>query len=306
MGQRTSASVTIFAVLFLALLPITGDSDARNSETVVPAKPSAARSSRGHSTSICGLRARIGMIDTIVEVSHPALKARRITQRSFLRAPSHQSAEHGTAVAALLVGEGGLLPDAELFVAAALEQKPDGSMRLQLTALLQALDWMAANGVKAVNISFEAEPNGVLGLILDRAAANGLVLMAAAGNGGPTDVPPYPAAHPSVIAVTAVDARMRVYRHANRGSYIDFAAPGVGVKTAGRHGWRRQSGTSFAVPYVTAAAALLLAAGVPPDNAAIRAAIAEQALDLGPVGRDNTYGWGFVNPRQAIDCASAS
>ncbi len=104
------------------------------------------------------------------------------------------------------------------------------------------------------------------------------------------------------MAVTAVDKRMRVYRHSNRGSYIDFAAPGVGIRTA--VGWRRQSGTSFAVPYVTAAAALLLTAGVSPDNAAIRAAIAGQAVDLGPVGRDDTYGWGFVSPHQAVGCTS--
>ena len=39
----------------------------------------------------------------------------------------------------------------------------------------------------------------------------------------------YPAAYSGVVAVTAVDSRLEVYRRANRGDYIDIAAPGVNL-----------------------------------------------------------------------------
>ncbi|GIR72397.1 MAG: hypothetical protein CM15mP74_36480 [Halieaceae bacterium] len=38
--------------------------------------------------------------------------------------------------------------------------------------------------------------------------------------------PMYPAAYPQVVAVTATDARGRAFRLANRGEYVDIAAPG--------------------------------------------------------------------------------
>ncbi len=304
MSLRRGTFAAVFAFALLVLLPTIAE-NAHAMKGRQSAKPTELAAKRTDQAVGCGFSARIGMIDTTVDASHPALKSGRITQRSFLSAPD-RLAEHGTAVAALLVGEEGLLPEAELFVAAALEQRRDGSMRLQLKALLQALDWLAANDVKVVNMSFEAEPNGVLGLILERAADNGLVLIAAAGNGGPTALPPYPAAHPRVMAVTAVDQHFRVYRHANRGDYIDFAAPGVDLTTAVRDGWRRQSGTSFAAPYVTATVASLLTAGVVPETSAIRAAIADRAVDLGPAGPDDTYGGGFVRPWRPTYCRSAS
>src|SRR3546814_20736826 len=54
-----------------------------------------------------------------------------------------------------------------------------------------------------------------------------MLLVAAAGNEGPHAAPVFPAGYPSVLAVTAVDASLQPYRHANRGDYIDLAAPGV-------------------------------------------------------------------------------
>src|SRR3546814_4413372 len=97
-------------------------------------------------------------------------------------------------------------------------------------------------------------------LTVERARAGGMRLVAAAGNEGPHAAPVFPAGYPSVLAVTAVDASLQPYRHANRGDYIDLAAPGVDVWSARRgQGGRYNSGTSFAAPFVAAAAALVLA-----------------------------------------------
>src|SRR6185436_17405125 len=83
-------------------------------------------------------------------------------------------------------------------------------------------------------------------------AARGVVFVAAAGNGGPGASAGYPAAYKEVIAVTAVDRKGGSYDHANRGDYIDVAAPGVQIRTSlppAREGVL--SGTSFAAPFVT-------------------------------------------------------
>ena len=89
------------------------------------------------------------------------------------------------------------------------------------------------------------------------ATRKGVVFVAAAGNGGPDAPAGYPAAYDEVIAVTAVDRKGGNYDHANRGTYIDVAAPGVQIWTAlpdGEEGLL--SGTSFAAPFVTAVAAV--------------------------------------------------
>jgi subtilisin family serine protease len=125
-------------------------------------------------------------------------------------------------------------------------------------------------------------------------AARNLPVVAAAGNGGPGAAPAYPAAYPSVLAVTAVDQRLRLYRYANRGDYLQLAAPGVDIwtPTAGGSGDYRQ-GTSFATPYVTAVVVGLLSRERLP-LATLTQRLANNARDLGAPGRDPLYGWGLV------------
>jgi subtilisin family serine protease len=99
-----------------------------------------------------------------------------------------------------------------------------------------------------------------------------------------------------VIAVTAVDAADKRYKLANRGRYIDVAAPGVDVLVpidGGRH--ELVSGTSFATAYVSGIAALLLERDPALDPARLAQLIAAGADDIGPAGRDDDFGDGRVN-----------
>jgi subtilisin family serine protease len=124
-------------------------------------------------------------------------------------------------------------------------------------------------------------------------SANGVMFVAAAGNGGPNAQPSYPAAYKQVFAVTAVDKNLRSYIHASHGDYIDVAAPGVGIWTAipnVMEGY--QSGTSFAVPHVTAI--LAAAHGQVADKSKQGFLRALTIRDLGPAGRDPIYGRGLV------------
>jgi hypothetical protein len=257
----------------------------------------------------CGRGLRIGALDTGVATAMPGLRGADIVERSFLPAGAKTaSPEHGSAVAWLLVGRSsrggtGLLPGAQLLVANVFMTQPDGATAADVVALVTGMDWLLLRNVTVINMSFAGKGNAVVDLALQRALARGAIVVAAAGNDGPAAPPAFPAAEPGVIAVTAVDSHARPYEDANRGDYIDFAAPGVRVWTPGPGATGSyRTGTSFAAPFVTAAVAARLAGGAKPDPARIAAVLAETALDLGEPGRDPVFGSGLI--QSASPCSA--
>jgi subtilisin family serine protease len=122
---------------------------------------------------------------------------------------------------------------------------------------------------------------------------DGVIFIAAAGNDGPSAAPLFPAAYPTVIAVTAVNNELHNYPYANRGDQIDVAAPGVNIWSAvpdAREGYH--TGTSFAVPYVTASVATIYRDTTHIDKKEMLDQLA--VIDLGPSGRDPIYGRGLM------------
>ncbi len=65
-------------------------------------------------------------------------------------------------------------------------------------------------------------------------------------------------------------------------------------------GYEAWDGTSMATPHVSAVAALLWSANPSRSNADIRNALVQTALDLGPAGKDNAYGYGLVQAFDAL------
>uniref|UniRef100_UPI00177ADBD6 S8 family serine peptidase n=1 Tax=Mesorhizobium mediterraneum TaxID=43617 RepID=UPI00177ADBD6 len=212
---------------------------------------------------------------------------------------------HGTAVAALLVGGAdsrtpGLLPHARLIAVDAFHRGDRQDDRSDAYDLLRALDLLSGRGVQVTNMSLSGPANALLEQFVRKLSEHGMVIVAAAGNGGPKAGPAYPAAYADVIAVTAVDRMKRPYRRAGRGEHIDLAAPGVEVWTAASvSGARPKTGTSFAAPFVAAAAALMKSANRNATAADIHDALGKSAEDLGAPGKDAVFGWGLLNARAA-------
>lgn len=254
----------------------------------------------------CPAGATVGMIDTGVNTGHEALTDVEIEHFAVAgpeRAPS--SRVHGTAIAVLIAGRAdsrtpGLLSGARLVAADAFHADAAGRDAADAFDIARALDRLAASAATVVNLSFAGPPNLVLERVVRAALERGLTLVAAAGNAGPNADPLFPATYEGVVAVTAVDRRLRAWRQAAAGEHIDFAAPGVRLWTAASvSGGRFRSGTSYAAPFVSAALAAIRAADPSATGPQAVERLAAGAVDLGPAGRDGTFGWGLVQAPEA-------
>lgn len=229
----------------------------------------------------------VGVIDTAI-ASHPGLAQARILPWQDGAQPGAPTA-HGTAVASLIAGEG----RATIYSANIFRGSPDRPFT-SADVIAEALEWTLSQNVQTINMSLAGPRNAILDRLIRDALARGRSVVAAAGNGGPTAPPAYPAAVPGVIAVTAVDRDNRVYRYANRGRYITVAAQGVDVVAArAPGGYARFSGTSFATPHVAGWLARCRAGGQPATTCNER--LRRAARDLGEAGHDETYGFGVID-----------
>lgn len=231
-------------------------------------------------------RFSVGMIDTAV-AAHPVLGSARIVAWQPGEDPK-AGAGHGTAVASLMAVQG-----ADTIYSANIFRGPAARPFTSIDILAEALEWQIAQGASVINLSIAGPANALLEKMVAIAAARGRIVVASAGNGGPAAAPAFPAAFPGVVAVTAVDPAMRVYRYANRGRYIAVAAQGVGVQAArAEGGFARFTGTSFASPLVAARLARCRASGT--SASACKDQMMKSARDLGTPGFDEVYGNGYV------------
>ena len=246
----------------------------------------------------CRRGAPIAMIDTAVQLDHPALRAARIETRSFRRVGVNAAPrDHGTAIAALLVGENApdatpLAPDAKLLAAEAIGMIDDRP-QADTVALIRALDWTMRSRARVIALSLAGHANATLHFAI-RAVTQRANVVAAAGNDGARGQPAFPAAYPEVMAVAAVDRRLRPYRSGTRGDYVELSAPGVDVTSASADGdVGLFTGTSFAVPFAVAAT-LRARAQTDGDPQAARRLLIANARDLGAQGHDEVYGFGLI------------
>jgi hypothetical protein len=244
----------------------------------------------------CSASPRIGIIDTAVNRQHPALQGSRIQSLSVLdgadgaqKKPS--SAVHGTAVASIIAG---LMPSADITTIDVFERSGLFDTRTDSFYLRVAIDKMIDRGVQVLNLSLAGPRNALVKQGIDRAIASGIVVVAAAGNNGPRTLV-YPAGYEAVLTVTAVDRNLKLYQAAGQGRHVDLSAPGVGVVAANAGGGSRaQTGTSFAVPFVAAAAGALKARQPGLNASGVLRALSGRAKDLGPPKYDTQFGHGLL------------
>jgi subtilisin family serine protease len=262
-----------------------------------PASPGASSTGTTHTGAQPGshtIVSKVGLIDGGVDIQHPVFKD--VTIHRYGCNDNSVPSPHGTAVASLLVGKSqpftGAAPGAELYAADVYCGIGTGGA---VDAVVDAIAWLARNGVPVINVSLVGPRNALLENVVRLVIARGHIVVAAVGNDGPAAPPLYPAAYPDVVGVTGVDARRKVLLEACRGKQVKFAAPGSDMAAAGLSPtFSAVRGTSFAAPIV---AGLLAASLRAPDRDAASRAIDElshTAIDLGSRGFDKLYGFGLV------------
>jgi subtilisin family serine protease len=244
----------------------------------------------------------VAVIDSGVDLDHPELKGAVAGTFDTLTSPPKPH-PHGTAIAALIAGQGrlkGAAPAARILAIRAFD--PDGGGAAATTFnILKGIDWAVENHARIVNMSFAGPADPAIQRALEAANKKGVVSIAAAGNAGPKSPPLYPAAYPGVIAVAATDADDRIFKGSNRGRHIAVAAPGVDIFVAVPDGgYQMSSGTSYSAAEVSGIVALMLQRRPDLTPAAARAMLMATAKDLGPKGRDNDFGAGLADAYRAL------
>lgn len=236
--------------------------------------------SSGADSAMPPIATRVGLIDGGV-----APVVRTTGARGFAKGGITPS-DHGTAIASLLAHAG----VTRTVSADVYGSDPAGGNAL---AIVRALDWMTGQKVPVISISLVGPHNPVLERAVAATRRQGVIMVAAVGNDGPSAPPAFPASYGQVIAVTGVDGRNRPLIEAGRALHLDYAAPGADMKALDRQGNRMAvRGTSFAAPLVAARIAAALDRGV--DSSALRAAIDTEARDLGKKGPDTVFGRGLL------------
>lgn len=118
----------------------------------------------------------------------------------------------------------------------------------------QAAATAIENGADIINLSLGGpQPSSFLQDLINQGTDKGVVFVAAAGN-VPTTDPTFPAAYENVTAVTSVMSDGSIAPFANRGSFVDVAAPyGAIVQNNGMSYF--SSGTSISTAFISGIAA---------------------------------------------------
>lgn len=262
----------------------------------------------GAQAAITGRNVLIAVIDTGVDGTHPDMRRTSLASHDLLGETVPAEPAHATAIAGIIAARGltrGVAPDARLlslraFASFAPTQAGRPS-RSTTMVVLKALEEAIARKARILNLSFAGPHDPLLENAIGAVVGRNTVVIAAAGNEGDRAEPAFPGAYLGVIAVTATDARDRLYARANRGAYIAVAAPGVDVLAASAdHGHELVSGTSFAAAHVSGLVALVLQQQPGMSPADVRKVLQETSRDLGQPGRDQGFGAGLVDAKAIL------
>jgi thermitase len=259
----------------------------------------------------------VAALDTGVDFSHPDLQDNILSNGwDFVFDDDDPTDDHGhgTMVAGLLAadtnnnrGVAGLTWNCRVLPVKGIDKNGQG----YTSWMLEAIIWAADRGVDVINLSVGADgPSQALEAALKYAHDRNIIMVSSAGNRqGPVA---YPAAYDDyVLAVAASDNNDKLASFNNFGPEIDLAAPGISVFCCVPLWFYGQSalpynfftGTSIAVPHVSALAALIRTIKPWLSADQVMDIIRMSADDINSSehpGRDDFAGYGRINMSRAL------
>ncbi|RAI26881.1 hypothetical protein CH338_30455, partial [Rhodoplanes elegans] len=248
-----------------------------------------------------GRNVAIAVIDSDVDARHPDMHG-AVTERFDPSGTTAKPHLHGTGMAGAILARyrlRGIAPDASIVAVKAFDERSTAPEATTFQ-ILKGIDHAMRRGVRVINMSFAGPHDVMIARKLQEAYDKGIVLVAAAGNAGPTSPPLYPAADPNVIAVTATDRGDAPLPQANRGKHLAVAAPGVDILAPAPGGaYQLTTGTSIAAAHVSGVVALVLEKrpDLTPDE--VRAILVGSAAPITGTSETET-GAGLVDPVKAL------
>jgi type VII secretion-associated serine protease mycosin len=211
---------------------------------------------------------------------------------------------HGTEMAGIVAGRGHGSGDGVLGLAPQSKILPIG---VPLNALsfgdymTEAVNFAIAHHAGVINMSFGASDDDAMHAAVRNAAAADIVLVAGSGNKNKSGE--FPGRYPEVLTVGAYDRSGKIAPFSISGEQVDIAAPGVDVITTSNRSnddYFDGDGTSQATAMVSGAAALLRAKFPQLSAGQIVHRLTATAVDAGPKGRDDSYGYGRLDIVKAL------
>ncbi|MBD1543901.1 S8 family serine peptidase [Arthrobacter sp. IA7] len=257
---------------------------------------------------------KVAVLDSGVATDNTDINPKVVLRANFSGATSNEDIYgHGTHVAGIVAathntsGVAGVCPGCTILAGKVLNDSGVGSS----SGLANGINWAVSNGAKVINMSIGVRASRTLETAVNNAWSKGVVLVAAAGNGG-NQTRIYPGAYPNVIAVAATDNRDAKADFSTYGaSWVDIAAPGVNVySTFPNHkfvigtqnnrsfGYDVGNGTSMSSPIVAATAALAWSSHPGATNASVRANVESSAEDV--AGTGTYWAHGRVDTLEAV------
>jgi thermitase len=251
---------------------------------------------------------KIGIVDTGIDQTHPDLSGKTVDCADSLSGVLVEGTcvddnMHGTHVAGTIAatannatGVAGVAFNARLAICRALRTAAGTGLTSDVA---NCINWTHTRGARVISMSLGGGDSITLRNAVANAwkggAANGSVLVAAAGNDGDATVN-YPAGYSEVVSVAATDHNDGRASFSNANPDVEVAAPGVSVLSTIPGGqYARLSGTSMATPHAAGVAGVLWQL-FPGDTAAgVRGRLTAAVDDRGPAGRDSSFGFGRVN-----------
>ncbi|MHB8157240.1 MAG: S8 family serine peptidase, partial [Desulfocucumaceae bacterium] len=251
--------------------------------------------------SFTGKGIKIAVLDTGIDQSHEDLSVAGgaafvdVESGLSLEGPGNYTDDngHGTHVAGIIAalanGKGtiGVASGSALYSVKVLDREGAGTY----SQVIAAIDWAIEHDIDIICMSLGGDQySRAFEQAVQKAYDSGILLVAAAGNGGEIL---YPAKYTPVVAVGAVDRNKQRAQFSSTGPELEIMAPGVGVEsTLPGNKYGTMSGTSAAAPHVAGAAALIWSYRPELTNVQVRDMLKENAL---PLGSPNEYGYGMVD-----------
>jgi type VII secretion-associated serine protease mycosin len=295
---RTRTVATAFAAVALALVP------------AAPAQADSVREAQWHLPFLQVARAHavsqgegvvVAVVDSGVDAQHPDLVSNVLPGKDLIDPNAANgwtdNDGHGTGMAGLIAAHGhdngagalGIAPKAEIL-----------PIRVGVNALNlrvpEGIEWSVDHGARVICLALGGGVDPQLAQALDHALRRDVIVVAAAGNRPNDSVVEGLARYPGVIAAAGVDRNGAHAQESVTGPEVVLAAPSDDIVSTSNDGkYRSGTGTSDSTAIIAGAAALVRAKYPNLSAAEVAHRLTATAIDKGPPGRDDEYGYGIVN-----------